>query len=256
MPASSERDTASERPWETAVRRAHAAREYRGMSPLAMGIFLTLFGSVLTLDRLELVDASRALRWWPLGFHVLGVTVLLRQPNSRGRFWGIAWIVIGTLLLFASLGVLHVDLGDLLVPALLIFIGVRLMTRGRQAALVTDESALSHAHLIAIMREARRSVTRTFEGASMTSVMGGCHLDLRQASIRAGQVPVIDVFAVMGGHEIVVPATWTVVLEAVPILGAAEDKRLPPVGGPAPEGPGTTVLVRGTVLFGGLTIRN
>lgn len=225
------------------------------MSHLAMGIFLTMLGFVLTLDRLELVDASRALRWWPLGFHVLGVTMLVRRRDSRGRFWGIAWIVVGTWLLLASLDLLHIDLGDLIAPALLIFIGLRLMTRGRRAASVANESALGQPNLIAVLSEARRTVTQAFEGASMTSVMGGCHLDLRQASIPPGQVPVVDVFAVMGGHEIIVPATWTVALEAVPILAAAEDKRLPLVGTP-PEGSGATILVRGTLLFGGLTVRN
>lgn len=256
VPTSSEHDTTAERPWGSPQRRAHAVREHGGMSHLAMGIFLTMLGLVLTLDRLELVDASRALRWWPLGFHVLGLTILLRRPNSRGRFWGIAWIVVGTWLLLASLDLVHIDLDDLIGPGLLIFIGVRLMTRGRRVASVSESDALGQPHLIAVLSEARRSVTRTFEGASMTSVMGGCHLDLRQASIASGQVPVVDVFTVMGGHEIIVPATWTVVMEAVPILAAAEDKRLPLVGTPPPEGSGATIVVRGTLIFGGLTVRN
>lgn len=257
MSTPSGRDRVADRPpLERHVRHDHTYIPPRSMSHLAMGIFLTMLGFVLTLDRLELVDASRALRWWPLGFHVLGVTILMRRPDSRGRFWGIAWLVVGTWLLLSSLGILHVDLGDLLWPALLMIIGVRLMTRGRRAALDPGADALGRPNLIAVLSEARRNVTQTFEGASMTSVMGGCHLDLRQASIPSGQVPVVDVFAMMGGHEIVVPASWTVVLEAVPILAAAEDKRLPRVGGPPSDSSGGTLLVRGTLLFGGLTIRN
>lgn len=247
--------TSDGRPWGPRVR-ARALRPNNALSHLAMGIFLTMLGFVLSLDRFELVDASRALRWWPLGFHVLGVTMLLRRPDSRGRFWGIAWIAVGTWLLLASLDVLHIDLGDLLGPGLLILIGVRLMTRGRRAPSVAEDDALSRPSLIALLAEARRSVTQEFEGASMTSVMGGCHLDLRQASIPSGRVPVVDVFAVMGGHGIIVPATWTVVLEALSILAAAEDKRLPLVGTPPPGGSGATILVRGTLIFGGLTVKN
>ncbi len=94
------------------------------MSHLGMGVFLTLLGLVLTLDSLELVDASRALRFWPIGFHVLGATILLRRSDAHGRFWGIAWLIVGTWLLLNSLGLTHVGFFDLVWPLVLVTIGV------------------------------------------------------------------------------------------------------------------------------------
>jgi hypothetical protein len=234
---------------------------HRAMTHLAMGIFLTMLGIVLTLDRLELFDASLALRWWPIGFHVLGATILARRSDSHGRFWGIAWLIVGTWLLLNSLGIVRIGFWDLLWPMVLIAIGVRLVLRGRAVNARAGTSNVSDEtpSLVAVLSEAKGSVTQALSRASLTSVMGGCHLDLRQASITNGSAPVVDVFAVLGGHEIVVPPGWTVVMDVVTILAAAEDKRLPTiatVGGASIDAGAPQLTIRGTLLLSGLTIKN
>ena len=59
--------------------------------------------------------------------------------------------------------------------------------------------------------------------------MGGAQLDLRQATIPPGEEAVLDIFVVMGGCEIFVPSSWTVVTPLVPVMGGIDDKRLPPL---------------------------
>ena len=62
-------------------------------------------------------------------------------------------------------------------------------------------------NLFAIMGETKRSINEhPFRGGSLTAFMGGCHLDLRQATIPPGEEAAIEVFAMMGGLEIWVPA--------------------------------------------------
>jgi hypothetical protein len=91
----------------------------------------------------------------------------------------------------------------------------------------------------------------------MTSVMGGCVLDLRQAIVAPGAEAVVNVFAFMGGHEVVVPSGWTVIPDVVPILGAVEDKRLSAIVDPTLAGVAAPRLVlRGMVMLGGLTIKS
>jgi hypothetical protein len=96
----------------------------------------------------------------------------------------------------------------------------------------------------------RRCVSQDFKGGDLNAIMGGCELDLRQASIASGEA-VIDVFAMWGGVDIQVPEDWTVVVEGVPILGAFVDKTRH-VGAS-----GTKVLViRGTAIMGGVEVKN
>jgi predicted membrane protein len=202
-----------------------------------MGIFLTLLGVIMTLDTLQVMDLSVALRFWPIGFHLLGLTILMRRSDSHGRFWGIVWLVAGTWLLMNSLGLARIGFWELVWPLLLLMVGVRLIMRARAAesggsaadgsspaepldgALRSGDVVRPHRpNLVAVMSESKSTVTQAFAGASMTAIMGGCHLDLRQAIIAPGTAPVIDVFSLMGGHEIVLPPGWTATFDVVSIL--------------------------------------
>jgi hypothetical protein len=103
----------------------------------------------------------------------------------------------------------------------------------------------------------RATSAKPFRGGDVTTIIGGSQLDLRQATIDPGQEAVINVFTMMGGHEVWVPSAWEVVSEVMPILGGVEDKRLPAIDAAA-RAPGTTprLVLRGVVLLGGLTIKN
>ena len=105
----------------------------------------------------------------------------------------------------------------------------------------------------------RASNDNPFRGGEVTCIVGGTQLDLRQAVIEPGNDAVINVFVMMGGHELWVPQGWTVVIDVAPILGGVEDKRLPAVLNAAPATtnmPAPRLVLRGLVILGGLTIKN
>ena len=97
---------------------------------------------------------------------------------------------------------------------------------------------------------ARRSNAQAFRGADLTAVMGGCEIDLRQASMEPGTEAVIDVFALWGGIEIKVPPDWTVMTRAIPIMGGIEDKTH------APATADKRLVIRGLLLMGGAGVKN
>jgi predicted membrane protein len=110
----------------------------------------------------------------------------------------------------------------------------------------------THASLFALMSSSKRRWGRSlFRSADATSFMGGCELDLRDALVGAGETAVIDVFVVMGGVNIFVPPNWTVSQEVVPLLGGVQDKTRS-----IPSGPAQHLVVRGTVVMGGVEIGN
>jgi hypothetical protein len=95
----------------------------------------------------------------------------------------------------------------------------------------------------------RGSNSIDFRGADATAVLGGCELDLRQATI-AGTHAVVDVFAFWGGIDIRVPESWSVDVQATAILGGVSD------GTRQPAAPSRRLIVKGLVIMGGVEIQN
>jgi predicted membrane protein len=241
---------------------------------LILGSLMIVFGVVLTLDRMELVDAARTLRFWPIVLIALGSWLVIERGPGGRSFSGYAMIIIGSLLLLNSLGIARVRFWELFWPALIILVGARLVMQtsgtrqpghwfpslGRASDGTAGSSAHGAVNMFSVLGSHQRAVTdKPFRGGEVTTIVGGTQLDLRQAEIAPGDEAVINVFVFMGGHEVWVPQGWTVVNDVMPILGGVEDKRLPPVvttASGAANGPAPRLVLRGVVALGGLAIKN
>jgi hypothetical protein len=102
---------------------------------LVVGMGLVIFGGLLLLGRLDIIDPESVLRLWPVIFIAVGLQQFFnpRTGPTGERLLpmnGIIWMAIGGILLLNSVGILRASLWELFWPAILIAIGVRLMTRG------------------------------------------------------------------------------------------------------------------------------
>jgi hypothetical protein len=105
---------------------------------------------------------------------------------------------------------------------------------------------------LAVFSAFERRITGGYRGAEYTAVFGGGKVDFRRAEIETDAVAV-QVNAIFGGLEFLVPEHWQVVNDVVGIFGAAEDKTVQP----APGTPGIKRLIlRGTAIFGGVSVKN
>ena len=84
----------------------------------------------------------------------------------------------------------------------------------------------------------------------IVAIMGGAHLDLRAARFPPGVVE-LDVTAVMGGIEIVVPPGLAVQMHGSAIMGGFADVDRAPAN-PDPDAP--LLRVRGLTMMGGVNI--
>lgn len=233
------------------------------MTPrLIVGVAIALFGGVLALDRLNLVMADQVLRWWPAVIVAVGALIYGQSRHVGSGVNGIIVMLIGGWLLLNTLEILEVRFWEMFWPVVLICIGSVLVMqalrhRRREAAGIdADDSVTAFAVLSGVKRT---SMATRFRGGELTCFMGGAHIDLRQATIPPGEEAVLDIFAVMGGCEIVVPPSWTVATPIVPVMGGIDDKRLAPLPGsgdalggrPAPR-----LVLRGVLLMGAIEIKS
>jgi hypothetical protein len=222
-------------------------------SQVVFGLMVVAVGILFTLDNLELIDAREYLRYWPAGLVAIGALKLWHATREgHGWFGGLFFVGVGAWMLAEQIVYIRLDARQVL-PLLLVFLGGYMVWRGfggRRRE--RDPDGHSSFSALAIMGGvARRSSSQTFTGADLTAVMGGCEVDLRQASIAPGSDAVIDVFAFWGGIDIKVPEDWVVITKAVPIMGGVEDKTRTPQ-------PASTkrLVIRGIVVMGGVVVKN
>lgn len=104
----------------------------------------------------------------------------------------------------------------------------------------------------AIFSESKKVViSKNFLGGEITNVFGGTDINLIQSDLR-GPV-VIDIFQIFGGTKIIVPSHWKIQSDVVSIFGEVDDRRYVQGG---PQDDRKTVLIKGTSIFGGVTIKN
>lgn len=217
---------------------------------LVVGLLIVVIGVLLTLDNMGLAHAEDYLRYWPACLIAIGVVKLWQARNFQcGAFGGVLFIGAGTLLLLDSLGMVRITINEIW-PMLLVLFGAAMVWRGLYGARASAADSAATVSGLAILSGVKRgNNSRAFKGGDLTAIMGGCEIDLRQASID-GEAS-IDLFAMWGGIEIRVPEDWTVISRVVPLLGGVEDKTRPPQGATTHR-----LVLRGFAIMGGIEVKN
>ena len=219
---------------------------------LIAGIALSVFGILLALGNADVIDAGQYLRYWPVALMAMGAALIMQSRNGSNSIGGMILVAAGGWLLLNTLDIIDVGLWDVFWPLALILIGANLI---RGTLRRTEGSASDTVNLMAILSGVERSAGMSnFRGGELIAFMGGCDLDLRQATLPPGGEATIDCFAMMGGMEIKVPKTWVVDSRVLPVMGGIEDGTVPPSGDVVANPP--RLLLRGLVIMGGIEIKN
>jgi predicted membrane protein len=231
-----------------------SANQMRRLTPqLFVGLMVTGVGVLFLLDNLGIARWDfYLLRYWPAVLIAIGlVKVWQSREGTGGSFGGLLFTFAGTWLLLEHTALVRISFVDLW-PLLLVFFGLYLVWQGVAAGPRRGGSRDMNATVsaTAVLGGVNRgNNSPAFTGGDLTAILGGCEIDLRQASIDGEAV--IDVFALWGGIEIRVPEDWTVVSRVVPILGGVEDKTRPPQ-----TAVGKRLVVRGFVIMAGVEMKN
>ena len=223
----------------------------RSIAPqFVMGVLIIVVGVLFTLENLGFIEAASYLRFWPVALIAVGL-MKLWSGGRGGPLHGLLFFFAGVWLLLESMSIVTISLWALW-PVLLIIAGGSMVWRGINGPAWQRQDSDTHStvNAVAVLGGLnRRNNSRTFRGGDLTAVMGGCQIDLTNATIDGEAV--IDVFAMWGGIELKVPEDWSISGRVTPILGGYEDKTHPPRDGATQR-----LVIRGLVIMGGIEIKN
>lgn len=208
------------------------------------GLVLLALGGVLLADQLGGAEAGAVIAtWWPAVILAAGVLRLVDRPRDMSGA-GVL-LIVGAVLLVWRLG--WFDL-TVVIPVALIAGGLWVLVRRPRdagAALGGDRPL----DLVAVFgaRDVRVTGDR-FTGGKATAVFGGVELDLRGALLGTEGAR-LELVAVLGGVDVVLPLGWDVRISGPAILGGTDDRTLPAAAG-APR-----LEVAATAVLGGVTVK-
>ncbi|MGI5841076.1 MAG: hypothetical protein ACOX6N_02605 [Patescibacteria group bacterium] len=160
---------------------------------------------------------------------------------------GLIFIVLG-LSFFLDFNVLA-----LFWPLLLIFIGVSILTRkpiehSWDEAVVSEEDELDET--VIFWGVNKKITSDNFRGGKVAAIFGGGKIDLSEANMKEDEAE-MEVVAVFGGMEVVVPKGWSVSTSGAGVFGGFNNNTKAPK-----EKGGGRIKIEGAAVFGGVNIRN
>lgn len=231
---------------------------------LILGIFVVVVGALALVDNLGLFDTRQFLSFWPTIFIILGVLKISQARKVSGFVFGSLFLGVGTLLTLQSLGFIVFHWREWW-PVLIIAAGISTIFRsagnkktpvdhnftntGKIGDYNVTPISSDFIEINAIMSGSKSSNgSSNFQGGEITAIMGSVEIDLLHASIQTEAT--IQVYAVMGSIEIVVPNDWIVVVNGMPILGGIEDHSVPPLNS------NKRLTISGVAFMGSVEIKN
>ena len=226
----------------------------RASSQVVLGLLVVVMGVLFLLDNLDILNFRHAIGFWPLAFIVAGCVALFGNGSRSSNYMGGVLVAIGVLMIAGRMGFFYISWGTLW-PLVMIALGGLVLYRSLGPGRVAREGVVAGASpdnvvdIVAVLGGFERRVsTQDFRGGEITAVMGGCALDLREASIV--KEAVINVFTIWGGINIKVPPDWTVVLNGTPLMGGFSEKTV------TPPDASKRLVITGYAIMGGVEVRN
>jgi predicted membrane protein len=239
-----------------------------------LGIVLIVLGAFFIADNFDLLPYHFMdfVFQWEFILIIVGTVILF---NSKDAFFGLVLIGIGALFLLSD--VFDYSVGRMIRdywPIGLILLGLYIIIkRGGSNKFETSEKQnlndpnydgdnrkqtntynIDMIDSFEIFSGASKKInSNNFRGGKITSIMAGPEFDFTD-SILAEGTNILDITAIFGGIELVVPNEWNVIINVTAIFGGVDDKRKY-ISKSDGQSKGT-LIIKGLVLFGGGEIKN
>lgn len=184
---------------------------------------------------------------------IIGLFILINHNDS---FLGVILVGIGGfwfLSRFSDFPVRHY-LSEYW-PILIIIFGIYIILKRDGRKSLPKENAdsnnydLDYIDDVAILGGGRKNInSQNFKGGKITTILGGSDIDLHESNLAEGNNS-LEIIAILGGIDIIVPRDWKVILNVTSIFGGFDDKRI--LNANQVYESNKVLIIRGTVIFGG-----
>ena len=221
------------------------------------GAFFMVIGLVLLLNNFHLLpfELPAYVFTWKMLLIVIGAFMLANLKI----FPAAILMGIGLYFLIPDISGVEANTLKMLWPALLILAGLGIVVRGfnrhrceKKNSYVKTEDLPFMTSTVIFGGEKKKLSSHDFEGARLSAIFGGIELDLTNCTLK-NEKTYIDVTAVCGGIELIVPKDWNIKTDVVPIMGGIDD-RINDIPG-ANINLAMEVIIRGEVVMGGIEIQ-
>ncbi len=257
-----------------------------------LGAALILIAIAMFLNNIGFGFIGVIFSLWPFALIVAGLVLLLGKDSVPRRPGLLPYFLIGLGALFVLIKfhLVNFTIGAILLPLLLLFLGLKILRPGNhsgnrfyrgpsgqegESQAVDEQSAKwdwrTHANpgkasavnqdysgeridifcLLSGADYSTRSLNLT--GGNVVTILGGADIDIRDADTQADEI-VLEITSVMGGVDLKVPAHWQVIIQVVPVMGGISNKTT--CLAERMNLPKKRLLITGTVVMGGIDVRN
>ena len=224
------------------------------------GFILILLGGGLLLDQTGYINFGDIISlYWPSILILVGFFGLFDRRSSK--IGNIIAIIFGILFQLNRLDYITIDVFKLFFPLILIIMGLNIIfSKGvRKHNSPVEPEKWSKKNLSAedvvdmfVVFSGIETINQSqyFKGGKISAIFGGIDLDLSGTTLNNNEA-FLDVSALFGGVDIIVPRHWRVEMMGTPILGGWDNKTRPSTDPNAP-----VLKINGTAIFGGIEVKN
>ncbi len=224
-----------------------------------LGILLIAFGGIFLAKNLGFLPNEvfyHVFRWYSW-LIVIGAIILVKHP---GKSSGYILLALGSFFLLRDLEIFPYVEIRLLWPLFLIGAGVYYLIQQQTKNLpkgdkpdgsmdFIDDTNLFSGGDVVIESD-------NFRGGRVSSMFGGGNYNLTKAKLSPDGTNVLDVFAMFGGSNFIVPPDWNVRIEVTALFGGFSDKRMVNNKDSEEGKPKKELFIKGFVMFGGGEVKS
>ena len=194
------------------------------------GIVLVIIGAALILKNIGIFPSfiERILFSWQMLLVTIGLVITV--GSSGEKTGGVIVMAIGAFFMIPKIFRETFDI-NIFWPVIFIIVGLIVIfskhkhSRSRWKGHSETKIGENNIDIINVFSGSERQImSDNFSGGKITSVFGGCEIDLTQSRLAQG-VSELEIVCVFGGTVIIVPSDWNIKIEVMPVLGNFSDER-------------------------------